>query len=236
MFSWALLILELIILFLTSRYIFQAIYLLSFKAFKNEHSATIPLFLLFSPGVIIHELAHLLIAEILFVKSYQIEIWPKIEHGRVHMGSIQIQETDIIRRVIIGVSPIIVGILFLAAILLMFENYIGVKNSLSSYLNLFIGAIVVWAVFVVTNTMFSSKKDTEGLLELLLAFLFLMLVIVIASMFLKFDISTYVQNLFFNQRIAKIIGNLTLLLSFPLALNLAAFLAAKAFIKNNRAF
>src|SRR3990167_9762947 len=114
---WVLLIFELLILFLTSQYIFQALYFLSYKAFRNEHAAIVPLFLLFFPGVIIHELSHFLVSELLFVKTFHMELWPKLEHGRIKMGSVQIQQTDIIRRLLIGVAPIIVGVSFLSAIL-----------------------------------------------------------------------------------------------------------------------
>ena len=231
MVSWLLLVFELTILFLTSKFIFQALYFLSYKIFRSESSATIPLFLLFFPGVIIHEISHLLIAEILFVKSYHMEIWPKVINRRVQMGSIQIQNTDLIRRVLIGVAPIIVGIVFLSSILLIFITNIGAQNIFSSSFSMLMSALVIWAVFVVTNTMFSSKKDIEGALELVLALSFLFFVFIITSIILSFDLAGFVQSLIFNTRVLNIIENLIVLLSFPVILNAVIYILAKAFLK-----
>lgn len=223
--------LELIILFFTSKVIFQALYFLSYKVFRNQHSATIPLFLLFFPGVIIHEISHFLIAEILFVKSYHMEIWPKVIHGRVQMGSIQIQNTDLIRRVLIGVAPIIVGVAFLSSILLIFVTNIGVQNIFSSSFNIFIASVVIWSVFVVTNTMFSSKKDIEGAVELFLALSFILFVFIIASIILGLDLAAFIKGLVLDGRIVSVVENLVILLSFPLILNAVIYILAKAFLR-----
>lgn len=231
MISWLILMLELIILFFTSKVIFQALYVLSYKVFRNQHSATIPLFLLFFPGVIIHEISHLLIAEILFVKSYHMEIWPKVIHGRVQMGSIQIQNTDLIRRVLIGVAPIIVGVAFLSSILLIFVTNIGVQNIFSSSFNIFIASVVIWSVFVVTNTMFSSKRDVEGVIELFVVILFLGLVLTIFATILKIDILHPASAFLTAQAVIDKIKLIVLLLSIPVGLNTLMYILSKALIK-----
>lgn len=223
--------LELIILFFTSKVIFQALYFLSYKVFRNQHSATIPLFLLFFPGVIIHEISHLLIAEILFVKSYHIEIWPKVANGRVQMGSIQIQNTDLIRGVLIGIAPIIVGVAFLSSILLMFVSNIGVQNIFSSSFNIFISALVIWSVFVVTNTMFSSKRDVEGALELFVFILFLGLVLTIFTTILRIDIFHPAVSFLTTEDVIDKVKLLSSLFSIPVGLNSLMYILSKALQK-----
>src|ERR1700681_939898 len=92
---------EVFILFLVSRLMTRV---LSF----------LPIFLIsfiFLPGIIIHELSHLLVASILFVKTGEIEFMPQVQDEGLKLGSVSIAKTDPIRRFIIGVSPIILGTL-----------------------------------------------------------------------------------------------------------------------------
>src|SRR3989344_8697960 len=117
MLFWIIFAVQLLILFITSRHISSGLFLFFRKFLKSDRLAVIPVFILFLPGVVIHELAHLLVAEILFVKTYEIEIFPKLENGHLHMGSVQIRQTDMIRRFLIGVAPLIVGSLILFGIL-----------------------------------------------------------------------------------------------------------------------
>ena len=114
---------------------------------------------LFLPGIIVHELSHLLFASLLFVPAGEIEFMPKIEGQSIKLGSVSIGKTDPIRRFLIGVSPFIFGVLVISAVL-YFTKSINVP--------LYVNLLIFYTLFVIGNTMFSSQKDMEGALVLLI--------------------------------------------------------------------
>src|ERR1035437_9168331 len=101
------LLVEIVILFLLSRAMsknlsrFMSINLLSF---------------LFLPGVIVHELSHLLVAAILLVPVGEVEFSPKKNGDGIKLGSVQIGKTDPIRRCLIGFAPIFMGIVLVVGL------------------------------------------------------------------------------------------------------------------------
>jgi hypothetical protein len=77
---------------------------------------TIGLFsILFFPGVFLHELAHFLMAKILRVRTGKISLIPRaLPNGRLQMGYVETERTDIVRDSLIGLAPLIAGSLFVA--------------------------------------------------------------------------------------------------------------------------
>src|SRR3989338_4636235 len=117
----------------------------------------------FLPGVIIHELSHMLIAVILLVTVGDMEFSPKTSPNGVKLGSVEIGKTDPIRRSIIGFAPVFVGMVLILGMI-----YFVVNNKL-----LGIGAVLLmlYFLFAVSNTMFSSTKDMGGTIEIVVALL-----------------------------------------------------------------
>lgn len=154
--------LELIILFLLSKKVTGAIFQLFYTLTRSRKVSIVFFALLFYPGVLVHELAHYIAALILFVPVGKMEFVPIMHGDGIKLGSVEIVKTDPIRRILIGVSPIIVGLLIMTSTL----YYITIVSSVSSFWQ---GIIIAYLLFVVGNTMFSSKKDLEGIIEFLLA-------------------------------------------------------------------
>jgi hypothetical protein len=77
---------------------------------------TVALFsILFFPGVLIHELSHYLMAKLLRVRTQGFSLIPNtLSDGRLQMGYVETEQTDIVRDSIIGLSPLIAGTLFIA--------------------------------------------------------------------------------------------------------------------------
>jgi len=133
-----------------------------FYSLTKSHSATVNfLAILFLPGTILHELAHLLTAGVMLVPIGELEVVPVISNDRVQLGSVQIGKTDPFRRMLIGFAPIFFGVLVILGIIYstlpIFENHVIWWQA----------ALVIYAIFVVGNTMFSSQKDLEGTLVFL---------------------------------------------------------------------
>ncbi len=134
-----------------------------FYSLTRSHSATVNLLaILFLPGTILHELAHLLTAGIMLVPVGDLEVIPVISDNGVQLGSVQIGQTDPIRRMLIGFAPIFFGVLVILGII-----YLSLPV-LENHVVWWQVTLVIYAIFVVGNTMFSSKKDLEGTLVFLL--------------------------------------------------------------------
>ena len=117
--------------------------------------------IIFLPGTIIHEFAHAIMAKLLFVYVGRMELMPQLHDESLKLGSVEVGRTDIIRNFLIGIAPFIVGTSLLLLILYSaFANKIFGFNLLSF--------LVLCFTFVISNTMYSSKKDMEGAIEFFL--------------------------------------------------------------------
>ncbi len=124
--------------------------------------------IIFFPGTFVHEVSHYLMSHLLFVPTYRIEFFPKLEDRGIKLGSVSIAKTDVFRSLLIGMAPFLMGTVLLLALLFYAE-----KNHL--FENVFFAALLIYAAFEIGNTMFSSKKDLEGAVELILAIAVVML-------------------------------------------------------------
>lgn len=122
---------------------------------------------IFFPGTVIHEMSHAMTAGILHVPVGHMEFLPKIHGDRLRLGSVQVGESDFIRRFFIGTAPFFVGCFLLLLILWNVVEF----NLLH---NIPLLLISIYGVFVISNTMFSSKKDMEGAIGF---FLFIVMLI-----------------------------------------------------------
>lgn len=157
----ALFFIELFILFLLSRILTSSLSIFFFRIIRSKRFTIYLLAFLFFPGTLLHEVAHAAMARLLFVPVYHIEFLPKLEGDSVKLGSVSIAKTDHIRRLLIGMAPFLIG-----TISLLFIFFFTQKNQL--FINAAVDCIVGYVAFEISNTMFSSKKDLEGAIELLL--------------------------------------------------------------------
>ena len=141
---------------------------------------TIGLFsILFFPGVALHEFSHFLMAKLLRVRTGHFSLIPRtLPDGRLQMGYVETEKTDIFRDSLIGLAPLIAGSLFVA--------YVGINQMQlhrlwdvlrSGQLELFFMGIgllptvrdfYLWfyLAFAVSSTMLPSESDRHAWLPL----------------------------------------------------------------------
>lgn len=156
--GWLLLIFlaELLVLFFLARSVTTSVGLFFYRLTRSRDLSINLLAIIFLPGTILHELAHIISAGMLLVPTGEIEVFPEIDGDRVRLGSAQIGQTDMLRRLIIGVAPVLVGLLVMLSVLFLARDWLLLRGLWWQT------ALVLYVVFEISNTMFSSKKDMEG--------------------------------------------------------------------------
>jgi hypothetical protein len=129
--------------------------------------------LIFFPGVFLHEMSHFLMAAVLGVKTGEITLFPRFNQepkagGAATLGSVEVAKSDFIRASFIGAAPFIAGSL---ALYFMVKTYFFDFKLINTAVHLtwtlnrqqpFITFIMLYLIFVIGNTMFSSKEDTRS--------------------------------------------------------------------------
>lgn len=152
---------ELLVLFFLSRILTSELSLLFYQIVKSRGVATWLMAIVFLPGTIIHEFSHAIMAKALFVYVGRMELMPLLSENSLKLGSVEVGKSDIIRNFLIGIAPFISG-----TAILLFVLYLSFSNKIFGFNLLTVG--VLYILFVVANTMYSSKKDMEGAIEFML--------------------------------------------------------------------
>ncbi len=124
--------------------------------------------LLYFPGTVLHELSHFFAAKLLGVPTGNISLTPKFKENSIELGHVEIAQTDFIRRFIVGVAPLIVGVSVLSTIF-----YLICVNTYGWWVYI----LFTYIFLTVANTMNLSRSDLLGswkilaLLGLAIAFL-----------------------------------------------------------------
>ncbi len=99
---------------------------------------------------------------------------PEVQEDGIKLGSVAIGKTDFVRGSLIGLAPILVGtgILFAAITFSLAQDNLR---------NPWIVGALVYLIFEITHSMFSSRRDLHAVLELLV----FVAVVVVALIYLK---------------------------------------------------
>jgi hypothetical protein len=124
----------------------------------------------------------------------------------------------LLRRAIIGVAPILVGLAVIFSMLSYFQT--GASH------NLLIDVFIFYVIFEVGNTLFSSRKDLEGSLEFLAAGL----VLAVAVFVIKPEIFHNLLWFFQRKEIINLFKNADLFLIAPILIDLIVVFITRLFI------
>jgi hypothetical protein len=172
---------EMILMFFLSHWLNKTIFLLFYRLSRSQHVAYSITALLLFPGTIVHELSHLFVAEILGVRTGKLTLIPEyIEDKRIQAGSVEVSATDPFRRTIIGLAPLIIGVITITLlssyVSQLFPHALDTAQSADRLQHpiIYTFTLCIYLLFAVSNNMFPSKADMHGVFAVLL---FLILVI-----------------------------------------------------------
>lgn len=174
MLAFMLVIGELLVLFFLSQRLTRHLYSLLFFIFRSKYAASSLITFIYLPGTAIHELSHLIMAEILRVPTGELSFTPVIGKNsdgkeEIKAGSLKVAQTDPLRRFLIGFAPVLAGLFFLCLLVWLFQYFSPQFANQRGQIVLV--AIIGYFIFAISNSMFSSRKDMEGS-EFLLPVLF----------------------------------------------------------------
>lgn len=196
-----------VFLFLLSRELSKLMSGVMYLLTRHESFAIFFLSFLFLPGVVVHELAHLLVANVLLVPTGEVEFLPQVHGHEVKLGSVAIAKTDIVRRFIIGIAPLIIGLSVLVILFLFLYPFMLLSWK---------SALMLYAIFEIGNTMFSSRKDMEGTV----GFLVLVSLVVVAGYFFGIRISPQILLQFLSPNILSLASTIDELIFIALGVDI----------------
>jgi hypothetical protein len=174
---WLLLILGPLVFFQQRLHLeMQAIFLL----ITRRADLTLVLFsMLFFPGVVLHEGSHFLMARLLMVRTGRFSLLPRpMEGGRVRLGYVETERSDLVRDALIGLAPLIAGGVFVAYAGLarlglhrVWDNLVlegprGLLEQLPGMQSMPDFWLWFYLLFVISSTMLPSASDRRAWLPL----------------------------------------------------------------------
>lgn len=169
----------------------QAIFLISTR---SPNVTTLVFSLIFLPGVFLHELSHLVMAKVLGVRTGNFSLLPEmLPDGSLRLGYVEAVYTDLFRDSLVGVAPLISGIVFVAFaaifrlhLVIMWDTF---RNGQWSLFLMGLQALPtipdlwIWfyLTFAVSSTMMPSESDRHAWLPLGLVAVTLIVVVALAG-------------------------------------------------------
>lgn len=163
-----------------SRWISLSIQRVVYYATHSQALATLVLFLVLFPGVLIHETAHWLVARLLGLKTGKFRVWPKVQGKQIGMGSVSVQRGSLWQDSLVGLAPLLAGSVIVALIgyhifsadqiVVHFAhgNWIQGVTAIQSAVRSADSALWGYLVFAIVNAMMPSSSDREPIKPLLL--------------------------------------------------------------------
>ncbi len=211
---------ELFLLFILSTTLSKTLSQTFYILFRSEKITIYLLALLFFPGVVIHEVSHWLMAQILFVPTGKVEFMPQLRGSELKLGSVAVAKSDPFRRALIGFAPFLVGMVIILTLLFLYPVLPMIPESIKPFL-------VGYLVFEIGNTMFPSRKDLEGTVELVLA----SGVVGVIGYFLGVRIPDDWLSFFFSANVIQIAEKAVVFIGIPLLINVSVIFFLRVILK-----
>lgn len=211
---------ELIILFILSQALSKSFSQAFYRLFRSQKMTVYLLAIFFFPGVVVHEISHWLMAQLLFVPTGRVEFMPVLRGTELKLGSVAVAQTDPIRRALIGVAPFLVGTMIILLALFFYGQLTLIPENLKIF-------IVGYVVFEIGNTMFSSRKDLEGTVELLLTIVILSIILYFIGVRIPDGWIIYLNS----DSVISVVRQSSYFIGIPLVLDIVLILILRFFLR-----
>ena len=163
-----------------SRQISLLLQLLVYHLTRSQDAPTVAIFLVFLPGVIIHEAAHWTVARLLGLRTGKFRVWPKRQGRHIGLGSVSVESKGAFTDSLVGIAPLVVGTVVVTLVGGHIFDAYDVTTSLADgrYLAALLafwralgkpdGALWAYLLFAVANAMMPSAADREPVKPILL--------------------------------------------------------------------
>lgn len=175
------------------------------------------IWLIYFPGILLHELSHLITAVALFLKVKSMQLLPVLNSDNngnhdIKFGSVTYIKADPIRGLLVGIAPFFFGSI---ALTLLF-NYIKFPDQSNMISNI----MFIYLSFVVSSTMFSSKQDLRDLMYVIPT----IIVIFLVFYFIQFNPFSYISiSLSIQNSGVELISMINKMFSISLMINLVIY-------------
>ena len=172
----------------------REIKLLFYLILRRDSAADLLFYILFFPGILVHETSHWLMAKLVGVPTGRFSLVPRnLPNGKLRLGYVETQRSDWFRDSLIGAAPLISGCLITGwmAGALWEPQLIGAafwsgdwSTFWQAISKTYHGAdFWVWfyLIFTISSMMLPSESDRSSWLPVVLIFLGLLAVLIIAG-------------------------------------------------------
>ncbi len=157
------------------RQLYPRLYRFLLMVTGSRPMAMLVLFLLFLPGIALHECTHWLCAWLLRMQPHTLTLWPTLRGHTLEMGSVQMRGAGIWRETLVGLAPLLVGSALIALIgsqvfriqelvlhLLRLQPQ-AAWSLLRTALHAPDSALWLYLLFAIGNSMLPSSSDRRSL-------------------------------------------------------------------------
>jgi hypothetical protein len=157
-----------------SRWVTRQVQLLGLHLTSDERAAQMTYYLIMLPGILLHELSHVIMARLVGLKVGQFSLGPRPRNRTsIELGSVTVSRADVFRESLVGLAPFLTGtaVLVLVGYRVFNVGSLGLAGSAAGA-----GGVVralpglwqvpdfwLWAyvIFVVSNAMMPSPSDRQ---------------------------------------------------------------------------
>jgi hypothetical protein len=157
-----------------SRWITRQVQLLGLHLTDDERAAQMTYYLLMLPGILLHELSHVLMAKLIGLKVGEFSLGPRAHNQTsIELGSVTVSRADVFRESLVGLAPFLSGtaVLVLVGTRVFDVQALGQAGSAAGVAGLVRALPGIWQVpdfwlwayiiFVVSNAMMPSPSDRQ---------------------------------------------------------------------------
>lgn len=160
-------------------------------------------------------MSHFAMATILFLKVREVHVFPTWQHNYIKLGRVIYEKKDAIRGILVGIAPIIIGLL-----LFWWMSIIDVLE----IEELWIRIVVIFFIFILSSTMFSSQQDLIDIIYIVPFFILFAILIYI----LQIDLRSLFQQRFLIDSLSKFLYDVNIYLALSLVIHAGIYILLRS--------